>query len=174
MEKACFVLALIGIAAVSFAGDLTVKSGNTYKNYVIMGAAPAGIKVFYNNGDGDRQVILPVEEFPEELRETATSLSIMQGKPLPRVNFFQAVLESMDSLYDEVVREGFAPVMQAWRKYAITLGKEVRVIGVGQGETFTGIAADIDEAGALLVDTETGRRRVMAGDVSIRESTGRK
>ena len=114
------------------------------------------------------------EEFPEDLRETATSLSIMQGRPLPRVNFFQAVLESMDSLYDEVVRDGFAPVMQAWRKYAITLGKEVRVIGVGQGETFTGIAADIDEDGALLVDTETGRRRVMAGDVSIRESTGRK
>ena len=114
------------------------------------------------------------EEFPEDLRETATSLPIMQGRPLPRVNFFQAVLESMDSLYGEVVRDGFAPVMQAWRKYAITLGKEVRVIGVGQGETFTGIAADIDEDGALLVDTETGRRRVMAGDVSIRESTGRK
>ena len=75
MEKACFVLALIGIAAVSFAGDLTVKSGNTYKNYVIMGAAPAGIKVFYNNGDGDRQVILPVEEFPEELRETVNKLA---------------------------------------------------------------------------------------------------
>ena len=30
------------------------------------------------------------------------------------------------------------------------------------------MAADIDAEGALLIDTSTGRRRVLAGDVSIR------
>ena len=46
----------------------------------------------------------------------------------------------------------------------------VRVIdarGGGQ-EAFVGKAVDIDEDGALLVDTAAGRRRVLAGDVSIR------
>ncbi|MBF1697061.1 MAG: bifunctional biotin--[acetyl-CoA-carboxylase] synthetase/biotin operon repressor, partial [Selenomonas sp.] len=36
------------------------------------------------------------------------------------------------------------------------------------GEAFEGVAADIDADGALFVDTATGRRRVLAGDVSIR------
>ena len=58
--------------------------------------------------------------------------------------------------------------MAAWRRYSITLGQEVRVIGVRDGDVFTGRAADIDEDGALLVDTPSGRRRVLAGDVSIR------
>ena len=40
-----------------------------------MGAAPTGIKVFYNNGDGDRQVILPVSEFPDELKEVVNKLA---------------------------------------------------------------------------------------------------
>ena len=75
MKNTGFMLVLIGIAAISSAGDLIVKSGNTYKNYVIMGAAPTGIKVFYNNGDGDRQVILPVEEFPEELQPTVNKVA---------------------------------------------------------------------------------------------------
>ena len=41
------------------------------------------------------------------------------------------------------------------------------MIGIG-GDSFDGIAADIDAEGALLIDTDTGRRRVLAGDVSIR------
>ena len=48
----------------------------------------------------------------------------------------------------------------------MTLGQEVNVIGVK--ETFAGMAVDIDEDGALLIDTPEGRRRVLAGDVSIR------
>lgn len=45
----------------------------------------------------------------------------------------------------------------------------VRVIDARGGkDAFTGRAVDIDEDGALLVDTAEGRRRVLAGDVSIR------
>ena len=107
------------------------------------------------------------EDFPEELRDTATSLMQMKGTPLPRVAFLQELLRAVDVLYQEVQREGFAPVLAAWRKYAVTLGQTVRVIGPA-GEEFEGVAADIDADGALFVDTATGRRRVLAGDVSIR------
>lgn len=107
------------------------------------------------------------EDFPEELRDTATSLMQMKGTPLPRVAFLQELLRAVDVLYQEVQREGFAPVLAAWRKYAVTLGQTVRVIGPA-GEVFEGVAADIDADGALFVDTKMGRRRVLAGDVSIR------
>ena len=75
MKKTYAVLLLAGITAMSFAGDLVTKSGITYKNYVLMGAAPQGIKVFYNNGNGDRQVILPVDQFPDELKETVNKFA---------------------------------------------------------------------------------------------------
>lgn len=74
MNKLFAVLMLGGSAVFSFAGDLVIKSGKVYQNYVIMGAAPNGIRVFYNNGDGDRQVILPASEFPDEHRETVNKL----------------------------------------------------------------------------------------------------
>lgn len=107
------------------------------------------------------------EDFPEELRDTATSLMQIKGTPLPRVAFLQELLRAVDVLYQEVQREGFAPVLAAWRKYAVTLGQTVRVIGPA-GEEFEGVAADIDADGALFVDTKMGRRRVLAGDISIR------
>ena len=107
------------------------------------------------------------EDFPEELRPIATSLMQMKGEPLSRVAFLQELLRALDVLYADVQRAGFAPVLAAWKKYAVTLGQQVRVLGPG-GETFEGTAADIDAEGALLIDTKEGQRRVLAGDVSIR------
>lgn len=70
MKKMFAVMVLAGLAALACAGDLVIKTGAVYKNYVIMGAAPTGIRVFYNNGDEDREVILPVDQFPDELKDT--------------------------------------------------------------------------------------------------------
>ena len=70
MKKMFTMLVLAGLAALAGAGDLVIKTGAVYKNYVIMGAAPTGIRVFYNNGDEDREVILPVNQFPDELKDT--------------------------------------------------------------------------------------------------------
>ena len=123
-------------------------------------------------GTGINVNIAP-EEFPEELRSVATSLSQMKGENLPRVKFLQAVLRALDDLYAKVQVEGFAPVLKEWRQYSITLGQEVKVIGVRDGEVFYGKAADIDDEGALLVDTAAGRQRVLAGDVSIRPKNGK-
>lgn len=70
MKKVLGILVMAGLASLSYAGDLVIKNGNVYKDYVIMGAAPNGIRVFYNNGSGDREVILPVNQFPDELKDT--------------------------------------------------------------------------------------------------------
>ena len=70
MKKVFAMLMLAGLASLVSAGDLVIKTGAVYHNYVIMGAAPTGIRVFYNNGEGDREVILPVNQFPDELKDT--------------------------------------------------------------------------------------------------------
>ena len=116
-------------------------------------------------GTGLNVNIMP-EDFPEELRDIGISLQTIKGEKLARVPLFAEILNAMDELYCEVLEHGFAKVLDEWRKYSVTLGQEINVIGVK--ETYAGIAADIDEDGALLVDTPKGRTRVLAGDVSIR------
>jgi BirA family biotin operon repressor/biotin-[acetyl-CoA-carboxylase] ligase len=91
---------------------------------------------------------------------------MLRGGSVNRVELFERVLEAMDELYLAVEQDGFSAVLDEWRRYSVTLGQEVNVIGVK--ETFAGTAVDIDEDGALLIDTSEGRRRVLAGDVSIR------
>ena len=70
MKKMYAALLLAGLSGLVFAGDLVLKSGQVFQNYVIMGAAPNGIRVFFNNGEGDREAIVPVHQFPDELQET--------------------------------------------------------------------------------------------------------
>jgi len=108
------------------------------------------------------------EDFPEEIQGVATSLLEMSGVPLSRVEFFRAVLEEFDKLYIEVKALGFDRVIERWKKYNVTLGKQIQVISAGDGEIFTGKAVDLNSDGALVVETAQGRRTVYAGDVSIR------
>ncbi|MBO4852563.1 MAG: biotin--[acetyl-CoA-carboxylase] ligase [Schwartzia sp.] len=106
------------------------------------------------------------EDFPDDIKDIATSLGMLRGGKVDRVELFARVLEALDDLYLSVEKKGFGDVLDEWRRYSVTLGQEVNVIGVK--ETFSGTAADIDADGALLIDTPEGRRRVLAGDVSIR------
>ncbi len=112
------------------------------------------------------------QDFPEDVRDKATSLMEAKGEPVPRVAFLQAVLRAMDDLYATIKTQGFGPVFAEWRRYSLTLGHEVRVIGVRSGEEMTGRAVDIADDGALIVETAAGRQRVLAGDVSVRPREG--
>ena len=106
------------------------------------------------------------EDFPPDVRDIATSLAMIKGKVLSRGRLFAEILDATEELYLGALENGFGAVFDEWRRYSVTLGQEVNVIGVN--ETFAGKAVDIDEDGALLLDTAVGRRRVLAGDVSIR------
>ena len=107
-----------------------------------------------------------LEEFPEELRSIAASLAMITGKKISRLELLRAVLLEMEELYEKVGQEGFAPVLAEWRQHSVTLGQQVNVIGIN--ESFAGRAVDIDEDGALLVESGEKVKRVLAGDVSIR------
>ena len=108
------------------------------------------------------------DEFPEDIRDVAASLSEINGEKISRVDLFRAILEELDKLYNVVNESGFAEILKRWREFNITLGKNVTVISAETGDTFTGVAVDIDEDGALIVKTESGLQTVYAGDVSVR------
>ena len=107
------------------------------------------------------------EDFPPNIREIAASLSEIAGKNLSRVEIFRAVLEEFDRLY---INYNFDEIFKLWRQYNITLGKKVTILSAESGDIFTGTAVDIDAEGALIVDTDKGRKIVYAGDVSIRDA----
>jgi len=92
----------------------------------------------------------------DDLPEGATSIRAVAGDVDRRV-FTQRVLE----VFDEVRSEPDA-VLEAWREYALTLGREVRV-ETADGEV-VGTAVDVEHPGALVVETPDDRRRVHAGD----------
>lgn len=104
-------------------------------------------------------------EFPEEFRGNATSF-LNEGINVSRKDLLAAILAELEAEYNIAQNEGFDRVLEDWRKLSVTLGQEVRVI-FGK-ESYTGKAVDIDRDGCLLVETDKGVNRVMAGDVSIR------
>ncbi|WP_058366889.1 biotin--[acetyl-CoA-carboxylase] ligase [Haloparvum sedimenti] len=94
---------------------------------------------------------------PEALPADATSLRAEAGADVDRRAFVQRLLER----FHELTADPDA-VLPAWREHAATLGRRVRVEtpgGVVEGE-----AVDVEFPGALVVETDGGRERVLAGD----------
>lgn len=86
-------------------------------------------------------------EFPQDLRDTATSLRLETGMAHDHRQLLSAVLEALDRRYGEWLAAGFAGLREEWRRRASTLGQRVRT-----GDGREGVAVDVDETGALLVD----------------------
>jgi BirA family biotin operon repressor/biotin-[acetyl-CoA-carboxylase] ligase len=106
------------------------------------------------------------EQFPEEVRDIATSLRIAKGEPLRRVPLIQHILLRLEELYHLYLEEGFAPIKHRWEACSITIGKKVTIRTL-QG-TLTGHAEGIDESGVLLVRREDNSiTKVYSADVEI-------
>jgi BirA family transcriptional regulator, biotin operon repressor / biotin---[acetyl-CoA-carboxylase] ligase len=105
-------------------------------------------------------------DFPKELREIATSPYRISGRKTDRARFFQKLLLHLEENYHRVSERHFSKILADWRKRAVTLGQQVKVI---QGhQVFYGQAVDADEKGALLVRNDLGMiERVTSGDVQI-------
>ena len=93
--------------------------------------------------------VLPVE-FPPDLHAVALD----DGRSVSDV--LSALLAALDHRLDA------DDVLPAWRQRDALRGRDV---SWGEG---SGVAAGIDESGALLVDTATGRLALQAGEVHLR------
>ena len=106
--------------------------------------------------------------FPKEIRTVATSLRIEMGQTVSRKVFLQFLLQELERWYSILLKEGSSPVLKAWRERAQIKGRRVKVISFG--ETLAGVAIDVDSDGALILETEDGKRkRVLAGDVEYKK-----
>jgi BirA family biotin operon repressor/biotin-[acetyl-CoA-carboxylase] ligase len=96
------------------------------------------------------------EDFPAELRASATSLALA-GHLVDRLSLFAALTRELDRVAAPAERSA---ALAEWRRRSTLLGREVEVTREGR-PVLRGVARDIAEDGALLVGSE----RVIGGDV---------
>lgn len=78
-----------------------------------------------------------------------------------------ALLDALAAVLTEFAVTGFAPFCARWNSRHAYQGQEVNILDNG-AVLHTGRAAGVDDTGALLLDTATGRVVIHAGDVSLR------
>lgn len=88
------------------------------------------------------------------------------GRPPARAALAAALAGELAALAAAFERDGFAAYRAEFAAADVLPGRAVRI--VDDAGTTDGIARGVDEHGALIVETEGGRRRVLAGDVSVR------
>jgi len=97
----------------------------------------------------------------------AVDLTTALGRaPPPRAVLAAALVNEIAALLADYPAQGFAAYRTEWRSADFLRGRVVR-LDEGTGRLF-GTALGIDADGALLVETDGGKRRVVAGDVSVR------
>lgn len=85
---------------------------------------------------------------------------------ISRVELTKHVLERLEEYYLILERNGFDPIIDAWKGLSDMLGSRIKV--VLPGKTFEGLAHDINPDGALVVRLESGvLEKVSSGDVMM-------
>lgn len=135
-----------------------------------------GVGINVNNGfagmqeTGDRKAARE-EAFPEELKDRATSLfleSEQSSQRILRAPLVQYVMEAFEKNYELFLQTlDLSLLKERYNRYLISRNRAVKVLD--PKGAYTGIAREIDDAGDLLVETESGEiKKVYSGEVSVR------
>ncbi len=127
-------------------------------NYVIMGI---GINVNLDEKD-----------IPEDLKDKASSIKIVEGKEIDRKVLLANILNEFENIYiDFKDKDSVSMAIDICRENSALIGKEVRIIRGDQVRI--GKALDINEEGHLLVEFEDGKvEDIYSGEVSVRNLKG--
>ncbi len=106
------------------------------------------------------------ENFDAEIKHRATSMYIESGEKQIRNDIIARELNYFEYYYKKFLEGGLGAILDEYKENCVTIGRDVTVIY--KKENVTGKAADIDENGALVVETADGTIRVTSGEVSVR------
>ncbi|MDR1159756.1 MAG: biotin--[acetyl-CoA-carboxylase] ligase [Syntrophomonadaceae bacterium] len=121
-------------------------------NYLVIGI---GLNVNQKAGD-----------FPLEIRDTSTSLHRETGRYVSRVRLLKTFLRTWARQTERLQENGWPYILEIWKKYEITLGREIKVIS--EERQLTGRAVDIGATGELILETPDGNHiKCLAEDISL-------
>lgn len=109
-----------------------------------------------------------IREFPEELKETATSLALCTGAPVERTRLVNAVLCGWERWYGIFLETmDLKGLKDAYNERLVNRDREVKVLA--PSGDYTGISHGINDTGELIVELPDGElRTVLSGEVSVR------
>ncbi len=106
------------------------------------------------------------EDFPDDLQEIATSLTIEKGETISRAELIRLIFFKLETLYLLFLEKGFKPIKLLWESYAISIGKQITARTVLT--TIVGKAMGITEEGVLKIEDENGViHHVYSADIEI-------
>src|SRR5215207_8691135 len=136
-----------------------------------------GILAETADGARGRAVVLGVGvnlrrgSFPEEIKDTATSVEEQTGRAHDAEKLLAALTRALAARYETLhAPDGAEEILRDWRRNSsYAHGRRVRVALAE--ETFEGVTRGLDPDGALRVETDIGTNRIVrAGDVTaVRE-----
>lgn len=110
------------------------------------------------------------EDFPPELRESATSLAMELGQTVDLEELTRALILALNRLYADFPAQR-ANYLRRYRADCLTLGRLVRL--TTPTDWRDAVAVDIDEEFRLLVELPDGSREaVRTGEASVRGPNG--
>ena len=110
-------------------------------------------------------------DFPEDIRDKASSLRLLTGRQQDSDTVLTAILHEINELYAAFSQTGFAPLAPAYNALCANLNTPVRIHK--PDGCIEGIARGADAAGHLMVSTSEGLVRLPSGEVSVRLADGR-
>ena len=113
--------------------------------------------------------------FPDEIKETATSLFLQTGKKVDRAELTAMITQRLCAYYERFEKEGdLTSFIDEYNEKLANKEREVRSFimawwkSVAKEDIETGVAKGIDKTGALLVEVDGQTKRVVSGEVSVR------
>lgn len=117
--------------------------------------AEGDMVAFINIGIG-----INVNHDPSADEPMATSLAALLGRPVSRRDLLARFLEGIES---RLQKPELSDVIAEWKTQTATIGRRVRIVTTR--ETREGVARDVDENGALILEESGGAlRRIIYGD----------
>jgi len=104
--------------------------------------------------------------YPREIASRATSIETELGRPIDRAPVVVDVLGALAEVIDRLWRHDHAWVRAEWRRFGRAGLGGASVLWNEHGQDRRGLARDIDDEGALLVDAEGRTQRLVAGEVT--------
>ena len=153
-------------------GGVSLKWPN---DIVAMNGKLGGMLTEVQSGaDGDVTVVAGIGlniDLPEELdlradhywTQRAVGIRSIHANPPSREVLAGAIIEHLLTTLVQFDELGFASFVDEWRQHDWLHGSVITV--EMPDRQITGVAAGIDEDGALLVDTRAGQTRVMSGSI---------
>ncbi len=164
----------VGVALAETLASLDVRVQLKWPNDVLKdGAKLAGVLIETQGGaDGALWAVIGVgmnltlpDHLEQQIGRPAASAPWLAS--MPRAALMAALLKALEEALAQFEQHGFGAFCARWNRLHAWQGHPVAIIDHG-ATLHEGVAAGVDDSGALLLDTAGGRIAIVAGDVSLR------